>query len=135
MSRRLLIIDNPGAWPENWVQRAAFECHTLEWGSFVPAELHDHRADLIIVVATGNPGTVIELFRALRQHPIRTPMLVVLPARVGEELLGIVAELAADFVICPTRPEEVIHRVTRILGESAGQIDAARERLMAEMGL
>ena len=114
---------------------AGFEPTWLEWGSFVPEQVRDCGAELVIPIAPANAGEMVGLLKWLREHPIATPTFAILPEQASEELLQTVSAVAADFVMRPARREEITQRVTRILGRSGSEVEAVRDRLMDEMGL
>lgn len=137
--RRVLIIQERGSSLESpdvcASLIAGFEPEWLEWRSFVPEQLRDCSADLIIPVAPAEAEAMVGLLKWLREHPIATPTFAILPEQAGEELLQIASAVAADFVMRPARREEIIQRVTRILGRAGSEVEAVRDRLMDEMGL
>ncbi len=137
--RRVLIVHEGGLSTESPDVCASlitgFEPEWLEWRSFVPEQLRNCSADLIIPVAPAAAGAMVGLLKWLRDNPIATPTFAILPEQASEELLQIASTVAADFVMRPARREEIIQRVTRILGRPGSEVEAVRDRLMDEMGL
>src|SRR5262245_42682762 len=105
----------------------------VAWRSLVPQTLRDDTADLILPVALDRPAGPVRLFRWMQDNPLRSPTLVILPEAADEELLCAAARVATDFMTWPARPEELLQRVTRILGSFGER--SVRDRLLDELGL
>jgi len=138
MTRRLLLIEDDGESLEAALVRslgADFRCDRVQWNSLLPRGLSDCPADLILPVVLHQREHAIRLFRWVQEHPLRTPILAILPAVAEEELLCIAAKVSADFMKWPAQPEEVTQRVARILGAGSQERASVRDRLIDEMGL
>ena len=137
MPWRLLLIEESGVSLQSTLADAGLGAETryarVEWRSLVPQTLRDDPADLILLVALHRPSGPVRLFRWMQDNPLRSPTLAILPDAADEELLCAAARVATDFMTWPARPEELLQRVTRILGSSGER--SVRDRLLDEMGL
>lgn len=140
MARRLLLIEDDGvslqpALARNAGLGADVRYDRVEWRSLLPQTLGEHPADLILPVVLQESDRAIQLFKWVQDHPIRAPILAILPDAAEEELLCTAAKVSADFMKWPAQPEEVTQRVTRILGAASQHRQSVRDRLIDEMGL
>src|SRR5262249_54864692 len=137
MSHRYLFIEEvssaaskafSGVIPEGTSEHA-------DWEALVPDRLRGCAADLIVPVALPDSLRALNLFRWLRDHPLSTPMLGILPCEPGAQLLQAAAQVVDDFILCPVREEEWRERVTRILGPSDDKLGSVSEKIDREVGL
>lgn len=138
--RRLLMIgpDDPssGAQMSALISSAGnFGLEQVLWRDLVPDRLVDSRVHLILAVATTSFGQAISFFSWLRQHPISKPTLAILPENVEEETLRTTAETVDDFMIWPSRPDELGFRLQRMLGQVPADSEPLRSRLNLEFGM
>jgi DNA-binding NtrC family response regulator len=138
MPWRLLLIEESSGSLQPALAGAGLGAETrferVEWRSLVPQTLRDDPADLILPVALHTPSAPVRLFRWMLDNPLRSPTLAILPEAAEEELLCAAARVSTDFMTWPARPEELVQRVTRLLGE-ARERRSVRDRLLDEMGL
>ncbi len=136
MERSILIVHDVDFSPQSYLHLfAGFELQQLDWKSFNFERVRDYQADLIVPIAVDGTAWLIELLRSFRQKPIAIPIFPILSRDANSKLLALVAEVAADFVVCPTHREEVLQRALRIIGRSCREIDSIRNRLTDELGL
>jgi len=138
MAHRLLVIEDDDALEAAGVcatlsRDAEFRCTQLPWAAAVPERLRSSDAHGIVAVAEGS--RVLDLFHSLRANPIAKPTLAVLSQCTSETVAGTVSQTADDFLYSPIRPDELRHRLIRLLGPPRGDCDVVRERLIQEMGL
>ena len=135
MAWRIVVIDHVGS-PLNYAGLlAGCRFDRLEWVSGAPGRLRECKGDLLIASALGDGSAPIELFRWLLASPVTMPVFAIVPEHADDELLRITARMAADFAVWPARPEEIHHRVARILGAPHGEVDAVADRLSDEVSL
>jgi two-component system response regulator GlrR len=103
----------------------------------VPDRLPECKAQLIFAWAVPLASQAISFFNWLKNHPISTPILALLPREVDEEILDTVSECAADFMLWPVHEGELRQRINRILGKTReeGEFESAHRRLMEDMGM
>jgi len=138
MAHRLLVIEDDNAREAAGVctalsRAAEFRCTQLAWAAAGPTQLRSADAHGIVAVAEGS--RVLDFFFSLRASPIAKPTLAVLPQPTTETVAAAVSQTADDFVYSPIRPDELRHRLIRLLGPPRSDLDAVRERLIREMGL
>ena len=135
MAWRIVVIDHVGS-PLNYAGLlAGCRFDRLEWVSGAPGRLRECKGDLLIASALGDGSAPIELFRWLLANPVPMPVFAIVPEHADDELLRITARMAADFAVWPARPEEIHHRVARILGAPHSEVDAVADRLSDEVSL
>jgi DNA-binding NtrC family response regulator len=136
MERSILIVHDVDFSPQSYLHLfAGFELQQLDWKSYSFERVRHCQADLIVPIAVDSAAWLMELLRSFRQKPIAIPIFPILSRDANSKLLALVAEVAADFVVCPTQREEVLQRAARIIGRSGREIDSIRDRLTDEMGL
>jgi len=112
-------------------------CEVAGWSELLFDRLHRYNAELIVAVAVPLAAQIIRMFGQLREHPLPTPTLAVLPCDVDDETLVNVSKSADDFVLWPVRKEELRQRVQRLIGNESqlDEFESARERLTEVMGM
>jgi two-component system response regulator GlrR len=136
MERSILILHELDSSTQPYLHLfAGFELQQREWKSCSFERVRDYQADLIVPIAVESAAWLMELLRSFRQKPIAIPIFPILSADANPKLLALVAEVAADFVVCPTQREEVLQRAARIIRRAGREIDSIRDRLTDEMGL
>jgi len=112
-------------------------CEVVKWDTFLPDKTALNAAELIVAIAVPMPPQAIGLFNWLRDHPIPTPTLAVLPSEVDAETLETVSKLADDFTLWPIHKEELRHRLERLLDDKShiDELESARDRLTDLMGM
>ena len=111
-----------------------FDCDRITWESFKPPQLLASRADLVLAVAVPETAGAIDFFRWLRENPLKTPSMAVLPDRPDDSILRATLEVADDFLFHPVRELELKQRLTRVLGRESGKTKSVRPKLMEELG-
>ena len=138
MRSSLLVVSTPSAPPgridvESLLKsEMGLPCEQVEWDRLDPshAEGSDFRAMVLVATSDTTPSSLARLapWRA------RIPMLAVISRDLPAELLAMAAGTVDDFVVWPGRPDELLHRLRRLL-DTAPEIEASREMLMAKVGL
>jgi two-component system response regulator GlrR len=139
MGYSLLVVEDDSTPTEASVQAAlgldsVFSLRRLSWDAACPEALARKGPHAVVAVAVPHNPQVTKVFEWLRDHPIRTPTLAVLPADTSEPLLRSAGQVADDFLLAPLRGGELRQRLGHMLEPSA-EVKAVRERLLDEMGL
>jgi DNA-binding NtrC family response regulator len=92
-------------------------------------------AQLVLANATAITDNVAFFFNWLRNHPIQTPLVVILPEFPDHDFLRMVSEVADDFVFWPLRDQELHQRIARILEPQSGTHAQTSKLLESEMAL
>ena len=118
-----------------WESKPRFEL--ANWDSPLREKLLWCNAQLIVAVAVPMTPQAIGFFKWLREHPIQTPILAVLPSDIDGETLGAISESADDFILWPIHEVELRHRLQRILGANGdkAELESARSHLTASVGM
>ncbi len=140
MLRRLLLIEEDALSVEASLYRLltrerGFACERETWESFEAEKLAEFEADLVVTVTPSHRKYSLDFHEWLRTHPIRAPVLVILPQEPGERLLRSASESGDDFLLCPVRDEELQCRLARLLGEQVDAERAVHRKLNIELGL
>ncbi len=119
MSRRLLLIDDGASGFAAQLSGCAVpppevvRCGAREWG---PA-FADGKVDLLVPVALAADAIWTEFFRLLGRAAAPAPVLAILGAGTGGDLLSVAARAADDFMVWGAdRGGELRTRVARLLG-------------------
>src|ERR1051326_4391119 len=140
MSHRLAIVGDDLPSRELAVDRllppqAGFcLCHLL-WDSFAPERIREFKAHLILALAPAEPTQALRMLHNLRDWTLAAPALAILASESDEQVLGLVAEAADDFIFRPLRKGELQGRVSRLLGRGSRNLDLVREQLALELSL
>jgi two-component system response regulator GlrR len=137
MRPRLLLVEDDCVAQQRTVESTLdgnTRCERVTWRSLDRERLSGERADLILLATMSQSDRAIQLLEWIRDNPIKTPMLAILPDSAEDELLRISATVASDFMKWPAQPEEFRQRVARILG-ARNDHQSVRDRLIDEMGL
>jgi DNA-binding NtrC family response regulator len=138
MARLLVIGDGDvlgpalcqaGATEERW------SCHSTDWSSFSFESLGRASADLIIASIASTQRQSLEFVHWLRRHPVPAPTIAVFPCEPTLELYRSCCDVVDDFIVWPFRPEELRHRIARLLPRGEPDLSGLRDRLSAELGL
>jgi two-component system, NtrC family, response regulator GlrR len=105
------------------------------WVALTPEALRQASADLIMAVAVGHADRAMDFFQWLRMNPIDSRTFAVLPAEADLDTFQISLEAVDDFVLWPTRQDELRYRVARILGDHRQETQSLNARLNEELGL
>jgi len=105
------------------------------WDTVQFDRLREVQADVIVPVAIPAVAKSLSLFRWLREHPIATPTLAILPDEVEPSVLSAAVEVVDDFILSPLRPEEWRQRLSRILPSDEATGNTVQDRLVEKMGL
>ena len=92
-----------------------WSCHRAQWNSFAFESLDHRTADLIVAGIAWNQRRSLDFLQWLRNHPARSPTLAVFPEETARGSLHSYFDVVDDFIILPTRPEELRHRIGRLL--------------------
>jgi DNA-binding NtrC family response regulator len=96
--------------------------------------VHCH-ARLILPHVVAETPKAISFFEWLRENPIQTPVLAILPESSGQELWSTVSDVVDDFVLWPPRDGELNQRIARILDRQSGEQERIRKSLGNELAL
>jgi DNA-binding NtrC family response regulator len=137
---RLLVLEGDSTPPEASVQvalvmDAEFRLERVSWDAARPETLSSKAQDATVAVGVPDGRHVANFFQRLREVRVAAPTLGVLPADACGELVEAVSRGADDFLFAPIRPDELRHRLVRLLGRPRDDLDNIRERLMHEMGI
>jgi two-component system response regulator GlrR len=141
VSASLLVVKNPSPTPEDSLHSVltsnTVRCTTVNWETLVLDRLPECMAQLILVWANPLGHHAIRFFEWSREHPISTPILALLPRDIDDELLRMVSESAADFMLWPIHQGELRQRLQRFLGQfdKDREFESAHQQLMQEMGM
>src|SRR5262245_17708548 len=140
MAYRLLVIESDEAPADASVCAALgdqrdYSCRSVTWESVGPPKLMPGDAHAVVAVAVPRTSKSDSVFQWLHDNPPTVPTFAVLPGQAGEPLLRAAVEAVDDFILAPIRVEELRHRLGRLLGASADELDALRQRLLQEIGL
>jgi DNA-binding NtrC family response regulator len=112
-----------------------FSCRNIPWQEEITAALSKCADDLVVLVATGHSPEAANVLKWLSDHAIATPVFVVFSTDQTDVLLQLAAKFAEDFIICPFCPEELRHRILRLLAQPSHDLEEIRQQLLEELGL
>lgn len=140
MFHRVLLVQegtppNEAAVARFLTRDCGFQCESADWDFLRSDTAEPCDADLVVAVAVPQSARALEFFGRLHQHRLAAPVLAVLPPRPSQEVLSSILPTVDDFVLCPVREKELLHRVQRILGPPVSDLEAAQDRLTKEFGL
>ena len=137
MTKLLLIDDGGGRLGESFAHPSLADTgwayDRAIWNSFTFKGLDRIGADLIVASGATGRSWLLDFSQWLRDHPVRIPVIVVLPEDSEVQLLRACFEVADDCVLCPLRPEELRQRIARILGPDGGEAAAIKDGLNREL--
>jgi DNA-binding NtrC family response regulator len=112
-------------------------CKPIDWNSLALEELQSCKAQLILAVATPLVPQAIALFKWLEENPISTPVVVLLPREIDDEILSLVSRSTVDFILWPIHKGELRYRLERILGgwTRKDELNSTHEELSETLGL
>lgn len=117
MPLRLLVLKDAGVDPPGYLNVLRFqqrmEIKISEWKDFCSQEVDQH-VQLVLVHAAPDTKKANQFFHWLRNNPVHSPVLAILPAS-SESLLREVSHVVDDFMLDPPSPEELNLRITRLL--------------------
>src|SRR6266403_1394881 len=90
----------------------------VPWEEFRPELLKTCQEVAIVVNAVSIVRDAFAMFEWLQAHPIRVPILAILPSD-NDELVRLAAASADDFLVWPVHPEEIHQRVVRFGANAA----------------
>ena len=139
MPRRLLIVEPPSSalrgWFDDLHEKAPdLLCEHVGWDARLRERISDSGCELVVIVALPPADDPTGFIRLLKEDPLATPTLAILPEDAGEELL-LASQLLDDFIVAPVRSDELRHRIRRILGDNHENVDAAHSRMLREFML
>src|SRR5258706_7531409 len=106
----------------------------VPWEEFRPELLKPCQEVAIVVNAVSIVRDAFAMFEWLQAHPIRVPILAILPSD-NDELVRLAAASADDFLVWPVHPEEIHQRLMRLVGPGQSSLEQMSEELIEEMGL
>lgn len=128
MPLRFLLLRNSGEEPPSYLpalkahEGDEIEIETTCWTSFHPQDLSP-RIDLILAHADPEMEKARSFFEGLRDHPLSTPVLAILPSHSTRSALREVSQVVDDFLVSPLRAEELLFRIERILDQGRSTRD------------
>ncbi len=136
MPRKLLVLgDNLASLEATCLQHLDMQLSYEQrpWDDLCLDALRVSDAQVILANTVPNVEKTLFFFEWLRNNPISIPTLAILPDSTDRQLCDRVSERTDDFVLWPTRREELILRIARLLGpEPSVQL---RHVLGSEIGL
>lgn len=140
ISNQLLVIAHSSSAILATLKRALGAEHeyiyeSTPWGTQLFDRLPKCRARLIVAEAMTPCAEVIQVLKWLREHPISTPILTILPTGADEQILELVFQVASDFLLAPVHQVELAARVARIVGGDGSELEEAHNRLTEAMGI
>jgi len=140
MGHQLLVIESDSTPRDASVGAALgtdaqYRCQAIRWDTMDPEALGHTGAHAIVAVAVPAVPEVSRVFEWLRDHPIHTPTLVVLPPELNGPLVQLSAHVSEDFLLSPIRLPELQQRLRRVLGVVDGDVAEAREHLLQDVGM
>jgi two-component system response regulator GlrR len=136
MARQLVVIGQPPSPLDRCLEELCREsgdviCQRIGWDSLVPERIRESNPELVLAVAAPVIPRALSFFQWLRETPVKTRTLAVVPDEVNGELLQIVD----DFIVAPVRANELRQRILRILGDQPNTPNALDERLAQELAV
>ena len=141
MSSSLLVVQHSSTRERDYLDVAltsnSVRCTTVSWEALVLPKLLECKAQLILAWANPLAPQAIRFFEWSKDHPIPTPILALLPREIDDEMLRIVSESVADFVLWPIHKGELQQRLQRLLGkiDKDREFESAHQQLMQDMGM
>jgi two-component system, NtrC family, response regulator GlrR len=137
LPRVLIVEHNAVTSPINYLGAldARMLCERTTWNHLRVEGLLRCSAQLVLANATAITDSVAFFFNWLRNHPIQTPLVVILPEFPDHDFLRMVSEVADDFVFWPLRDQELHQRIARILEPQSGTHAQTSKLLESEMAL
>jgi DNA-binding NtrC family response regulator len=138
MQSRLLLVQvnstvlEQDRWP---ILNQFGTCERRQWSNSAPLALEESTSRLVVVDAVPCTPDSTSFFLWLASHPVDSPVLVILPESVDQDLLKKVTEVADDFLLWPTQQGELEFRIARIMGPRVSDAECAQEMLLRELGL
>jgi len=137
MCNGILIVEHPSFLHEGIfapLASQAAQVRRISWEQFSPGDLTSGAYRLVIANAVLAAEKATKFFEGLRQNPSPIPIFAVIP-ELDDTVLQVAAEAADDFLLWPTRPEELRRRIMRFLGSRPQELADIQTSLSAEMGL
>ena len=140
MPHRLVVIHDRDTAPAPPLDlllptESGFSQHHLDWSSVSAESIRSLDAQLVIAFAATEDSRAVTALRGLQSSLPAAPVLAVLPAGAGEEVLAAAAQSADDFICGPLRRDEFERRVLRLLGRGSRDCAAVAEQLERELGV
>ncbi len=139
MPHRLAVINDREVAPAPALDgllpaESGFLHHHLDWSASSPEMIRDLGAQLVIALAAAEQTRALAMLRSLQAWSLATPILAVLPAEAGDDLLDAAAQSADDFICSPLRKDELQRRVLRLLCRGSQDCAAVGDQLESELG-
>ncbi len=90
-------------------------CERKTWDNLEPEALLRSHAQLILANVAPKTEKSVSFFHWMRRSPFPIPTVAILPESADRKLLGIVSEVADDFILQPMHAQELALRIARIL--------------------
>lgn len=140
VSDRLLVIGQEGRAEGVSVcgllcQERDWQVEQSSWGALAFESLERSPVDLVVAMAVCKTERTVRFFRWLRDNPVASGTLAVLPTEADAEIMRASLEAVDDFVLWPAGQEELRYRVTRLLRAREKNTAALGERLSVELGM
>jgi DNA-binding NtrC family response regulator len=134
---RLLVLKDAGGDPPTYLNAlhapSGIEIKIRGWESFSSQEL-DPQVELVLIHAAPKAEKADPFFHWMRDNPLPTPILAVLPDG-SAEFVREVARMVDDFMLDPPRPEELDLRIANLLEGGCSQRKQFHVALEDELGL
>jgi two-component system response regulator GlrR len=141
VSSSLLVVQNSSPTPEDYLRCVltsdTVRCTNVNWDALILDKLPECKAQLILAWANPLARQAVQFFQWSKDNPISTPILALLPRDIDDEMLRIVSESAADFMLWPIHEGEFRQRLQRLLGKTDidREFESAHQQLMQDMGM
>lgn len=140
MSNQLLVIAQSSSAILTTLKSALgsereYTYESISWGAQLFDRLPKCRARLIVAEAIAPCAEVTRVLQWLRENPIPTPILMILPSGANEQTLELAFRVTSDFLLAPVNLAELSARVTRILGGNGDEVEEAHNRLTEALGI
>jgi len=139
MKKLLLIEGSDALLSESFTRPPLLDdhwiCDRVVWSSWDIESLGKRAHDVVVAQIVRGPYAVQDFFRWLREHPVGTPTIAVVPEDSDGDLLRACFEAVEDIVLWPVRPEELRSRICRVLGPEPCRSNAVRNRLNTHLSL
>ena len=139
MGRTLFVVgQSPSPYLPPWMSYLHAQglgvSRCVPWEEFRPELLNTCQDAAVVVNALSILTDAIAMFDWLQAHPIRVPMLAILPSD-NDDLVRLAAASADDFLVSPVHPEEIHQRLMRLMGPGQSCLEQMSVELIEEMGL
>jgi DNA-binding NtrC family response regulator len=131
----VLFLDAmPGSVDRNSILGLPIAAEFADWDTYDIGRLRRPDFDLLVAVAATASANASAFFESLMEKPGRHPTLAIFTPE--DKFLRKASRMVDDFIVAPVRGGELLHRVSRILGDGTGEFQerAIQDKLSGELG-